>query len=109
MRNRAGFVDRLAQYVHDAAQGARTDRHGNRGTGVVDVQATLQAFSTTHGDGTDNAVAQLLLAFQGSFRADVFQRVIYVRHLIVRKVHADDGTDDLNDTSAAHCRFLLVV
>src|SRR5690606_11584625 len=91
MRNRAGFVDRLAQYVHDAAQGARTDRHGNRGAGVVDVQATLQAFSTTHGDGTDNAVAQLLLDFQGSFRADDFQRVIYVRHLIARKFHVDDG------------------
>src|SRR5699024_1124123 len=106
MLDRAGFVDRLAQYVHDAAQGASTYRYGHSGTGVVDIQATLHTVRSPHGDGTDNAVAQLLLDFQGSFRADNFQRVIYVRHLVARKFHVDDGTDDLNDTSATHCWFL---
>src|SRR5690606_20596822 len=85
--NRAGFVDRLAQYVHDAAQGACTNRYGNGLAGVGHVQATLEAFGATHGDGTDDAVTQLLLDFQGGCCADDFQRVIDVRHLIAREFH----------------------
>src|SRR5690606_1033105 len=106
MLDRAGFVNRLAQYVHDAAQRADTNRYSNGAAGVVHIQAALEAFGATHGNGTDDAVTQLLLDFQGGFRADDFQRVIYVRYLIARKFHVDDGTDDLNDTSATHCRFL---
>src|SRR5690606_15084689 len=97
-----GFVDRVAQDVHDAAQGRLADRNGDAGAGVGDVQATLEAFGRTHGDGTNDAVAQLLLHFQGGFRAFNLQRVIDVRHLIARKFHVDNGADDLNDTSATH-------
>src|SRR5690606_1085432 len=61
--NRTGFVDRLAQDVHDTAQGARAYRYGNGAAGVVHIQATLETFGATHGDGTDNAVTQLLLDF----------------------------------------------
>ncbi len=104
--NRTGFVDGLAQDVHDAAQGAGTNRYLDGSAGVVDVEATLEAFGRTHGDGTDNAVAQLLLDFQGGLGALNFQRVIDVRYLIARKFHVDDGADDLNDTSATHVWFL---
>src|SRR5690606_22042901 len=106
--NRTGFVDGLAQDVHDAAQGADTDRNSNGGASVVHVQATLEAFGGTHGNGTDNAVVQLLLDFQGGFRANYFQRVINVRYLIARKFHVDNGADDLNDTSATHVWFLRI-
>src|SRR5690606_8252254 len=104
--NRTGFVDGLAQDVHDTAQGAGTNRYLDGLASVVDVKATLEAFGRTHGDGTDNAVAQLLLDFQGGLGALNFQRVIDVRYLIARKFHVDDGADDLNDTSATHVWFL---
>src|SRR5690606_25709197 len=106
--NRTGFVDRLTQHVHDATQGASTYRYRNRRTGIGYIQATLETFGRTHGDGTDNAVAQLLLDFQGSFRALYFQRVINVRYQIARKFHVDNGADDLNDTSATHVWFLRI-
>ncbi|MNF23365.1 hypothetical protein D3C84_39440 [compost metagenome] len=102
----AGFVDRVAEDVHDAAQGLLADRHGDAGTGVAHGQATLEAFGGTHGDGTNHAVAQLLLDFQGGLRAFDFQRVINARHLIAREFHVDNGADDLNDTSATHIWFL---
>src|SRR5690606_13094616 len=104
--NRTGFVDRLAEDVHDTAQGAGTNRYLNGLAAVFDVQATLEAFGRTHGDGTNNAVAQLLLDFQGGLGALYFQRVIDIRHLIAWKFHVDDGADDLNDTSTTHFWFL---
>ncbi|MCY1209196.1 hypothetical protein D9M72_208420 [compost metagenome] len=102
----AGFVDGVAQHVHDTAQGRFTDRDGNGLASVGYVQATLEAFGRTHCDGTNHAVAQLLLNFQGGFDAADFQRVVYVRHLITREFHVDNGADDLNDTSATHIWFL---
>src|SRR5690606_38795933 len=54
--NRTSFVDRLAEDVHDAAQGAGTDRNLDGVAGVVDVQTALEAFGRTHRDGTNNAV-----------------------------------------------------
>ena len=102
----AGFVDRVAQHVHDPAQGRFTDRYGDGLARAVDVQATLEAFGRTHRNGTYHAVAQLLLNFQGGFGANYFQRFINTRHLVTRKFHVDDGADDLNDTSATHLWFL---
>src|SRR5690606_11518968 len=102
----AGFVDRVAQHVHDPAQGRLADRYGDGLAGAGDVQATLQTFGRAHGDGTNHAVAQLLLDFQGGFGADYFQRFIDTRHLITREFHVDNGADDLNDTSATHLWFL---
>jgi hypothetical protein len=63
--DRAGFVDRATEHVHDAAQRAHADRHGNSGTGVVDLHAATQAVGRTHGDGTHHAVTQLLLNLEG--------------------------------------------
>src|SRR5690606_27565766 len=102
----AGFVDRVAQYVHDPAQGRFTDRYGDGLVGAGDVQATLEAFGRTHRNGTHHAVAQLLLHFEGGFGADYFQRFINTRHLITWEFHVDNGADDLNDTSATHLWFL---
>ena len=104
--DRAGFVDRVAQHVHDPAQGRFTDRYGDGLASAVDVQATLEAFGRTHGNGTYHAVAQLLLDFQGGFSALYLQGFVYVRYQIARKFHVDNGADDLNDTSATHLWFL---
>ncbi|MNH11936.1 hypothetical protein D3C79_714650 [compost metagenome] len=104
--DRAGLVDRVAQYVHDTAQGGLTNRNGNGSAGVNDFQTALQAFGRAHRNGTNHAVAQLLLNFQGGFRALYFQRVVNTRHDVTWEFHVDDGADDLNDTSATHSWIL---
>ncbi|MCY1551703.1 hypothetical protein D9M68_880490 [compost metagenome] len=106
LADRAGFVDRVAEHVHDPAEGRLADRDRDAGAGVGDVQAALQAFGRTHGDGTHHAVAQLLLNFQSGFDALHFQGVVDGRHLITLELHVDHGADDLNDTSATHIWFL---
>ena len=100
--DRTSFVDRVAQYVHDAAQGLDPDRYGDVGTGVGNGQTALDTFSGTHGDGTYNAITQLLLNFKGQALVGYLQRVIHLRHVFAREFHVDDGADDLNDTSATH-------
>ena len=104
--DRASFVNRVAQYVHDPAQGRFTDRYGDGCARVDYVQTALQAFGGTHRNGTNYAVAQLLLNFQSSFRALYFQRVVDARYAVAWKFHVDNGADDLNDTSATHSWIL---
>ncbi len=104
--DRASFVDRVAQDVHDTAQGRFTDRDGNGCAAVDDVQTALQAFGRAHRNSTNHAVAQLLLNFQGGFRAFYFQRVVNTRYDVTWEFHVDDGADDLNDTSATHSWIL---
>lgn len=70
------FVDRLAEYVHDATQRFLTDRYGNRGTCVGYVQATFQALGGAHGNGAYYAVAQLLLDFEDGLNVGDLQRVV---------------------------------
>src|SRR5690606_18296550 len=106
--DRSGFVDGVAQHVHDTAQGCFTDRYRDGLVGAGDVQATLEAFGRTHRNGTHHAVAQLLLNFQSGFGTDYFQRLVYGWHLITREFHVDNGADDLNDTSATHLWFLRI-
>ena len=56
-----GFVDRPAEHVHDAAEGLLTDWHRDRLAGVDHRQTALEAFAGAHGDGANDAVAELLL------------------------------------------------
>ena len=104
--DRASFVDRVAQDVHDTTQGCLTDRYRDGSLGVDNIQTALQTFGRAHRNGTNHAVAQLLLNFQGGFRALYFQRVVNTRHGITWEFHVDDGADDLNDTSATHSWIL---
>ena len=105
--NRASFVDRVAQNVHDPAQSRFTDWNGDGCARVGDFQTALQALGGTHRNGTNHAVAQLLLNFQsGSGRALYFQRVVDARYVFAWKFHVDHGADDLNDTSATHSWIL---
>jgi hypothetical protein len=69
--DRAHFVHRLAQHVHDAAQGGLAHRHRDGGAGVLHHGAALQAVGGTHGDGADHAVTQLLLDLEGERGASI--------------------------------------
>jgi hypothetical protein len=62
--DRAGFVHRLADHVHDAAERFVTHRHRDRRAGVGDVLAAHQAFGRVHGDGANGVFAQVLRNFQ---------------------------------------------
>src|SRR6185369_10624738 len=103
--DRTGFVDRATEHVHDATEGTHTDRHGNRSTGVVDLHATTQTVGRTHGDGTNHAVTQLLLYFEGQavfrhavcFRSIELEGVVDLRHRVAREVDVHNGADALND------------
>src|SRR5690606_38179504 len=103
----ARFIHGIAEHVHDAAQGALADRHGDGGAGVGHRETPGQALGGTHGDAAHHAVTQLLLDFEGEALVGHGQCIIDIRHLITGKLHVDHGADDLNNTSATHFRFLL--
>ncbi len=104
--DRAGFVDRLADHVHDAAKAGRADRHGDRAAGVGDFLAADQAFGGVHGDGAHGVLAQMLRHFE--HQADLLaglgvgvgglQRVQDRGQLTV-ELDVDDGADDLAEAA----------
>ena len=112
--DRSLLVDRAAQYVHDAAERRRPDRHGNRFSRARHLHAAAQSVGAAEGDTAHDAVSQLLLDFerQSFFNETAaagtleHQRVVYSRHRIAWKFHVDDGADALNNGSLAHIRFL---
>jgi hypothetical protein len=54
-------VDRLAEEVEDAPEGALADRDLDRRAGVDDLHAAAQAVGAVHGDRADALVAEVLL------------------------------------------------
>jgi hypothetical protein len=95
--DRAAFVDRVAQDVHDAAEGGLADRHRDARAGVAHHAAAAQAVGRAQRDRAHDAVAQLLLDFERQRGAVHLQRVIDVGHLVARKLDVDHGADGLND------------
>ncbi|ABA50504.1 hypothetical protein BURPS1710b_0178 [Burkholderia pseudomallei 1710b] len=95
--DRSRFVDRAAEHVHDAAEGRLADRHRNRIARILHHDAAAQAVGGTQTDGTDHAVAQLLLDFERQFRAFQNERVVDLRHALAREFHVDNGADALYD------------
>ncbi len=53
----AGFVHRLADDVHDAAQRLVADRHRDRRTGIGDFSAAHETFGRVHRDGANRVLA----------------------------------------------------
>ena len=100
VRHRAGFVDRLADDVHDAAERARADRHGDRLAGVGHLLAAHQAFGDVHGDAAHRVLAQMLRDFEHEARAvvDRLERV-EDRRQFAFELHVDDGADHLGDVA----------
>ena len=99
------FVDRLADHIHDAAQGGRTDGHADGGTGVDHFLAAHQAFGGVHGDGAHRILAQMLgnLEHQTDFLAGPgigvlgLQRVQDRGQFAILEGDVDDGADHLEE------------
>ena len=84
--DRAGLVDRLADHVHDAAQGLFADGNGDRLAGVDHFLAAHQTFGRIHGDGAHGVLAEMLGDFEHEAVAVIvgLERVQDLRQLIAR-------------------------
>ena len=104
------IVDRAAEHVHDAAEGLGTDGHGDAAAGALDLHAALEAFRRAHGNGTDNAVAKLLLHFEGqatfgqgiAFILFEDESFVNLRHRVAGELNVHHSADNLNDLSDTH-------
>ncbi len=110
--DRAHFVDRATQHVHDTAQRTGTYRHLDRVAGCVHGHAATQTVGRTHGDGTNDAVTQLLLDFEGQARLSrrvtcvcQCQRFVYLRHFVAREFDVNHRADTLNNLSLTHFKI----
>ena len=83
--DRASFIHRLADHVHDAAQRFQADRHFDRRTGIGYRLAAHQTFGRVHGNGAHGAFAEMLRHFQNQAVAAIigFQRVQNFRQMAV--------------------------
>ena len=62
--DRASLVNRLADHVHDAAQGLVADGNRDRLAGIDHLLAAHQALGRIHGDGAHRALAEMLGDFE---------------------------------------------
>ncbi len=100
--DRAGFVDGIAENVHDATQGGLADRHLDAFAGVVGNEAALESVGGAQCDGAHHAVTELLLHLEGDSHAVDAECVEDLRHRIARKFDVDNGADDLYDFALVH-------
>ena len=102
------LVHGLAGDVEDAAEDALADGHGNRGAGVERGHAAHEALGRGHGDGADQAAAEMLLHLEGELfglagDGEVHrERLIDGRDEVLGELHVDDGADDLDDFTVVH-------
>ena len=59
--DRAFFINRIAEHVHDPSERFFSDRDRNRFARIRDVETPRQPLRGSHGNRADNAIAQLLL------------------------------------------------
>ena len=105
--DRARFVDRTAEHVHDAAECARADWHRDAGAGVLRLHAAAQAVRRAHRDRPHDAVAELLLHLESEALFDQLvgrvriknERVVDLRHVVARELDVHDCANALNDGS----------
>ncbi len=99
--DRPGLVDRLADDVHDAAEGLLADRHRDRLAGVGDFVTAHQAVGRVHGDGAHRVLAEMLRDLQNQAVAVIvgLQRVQDRRQVAALELNVDDGAGDLGDAS----------
>ena len=98
--NVACLVDRIADYVHDAAKRAVANRHRDRDAGIRHLLSADEPFRRVHRDGAHCRLAEMLGDFQHQTGTLVlgFQRV-QDRWQMPFELHIDDGADDLSDPS----------
>ncbi len=102
----AFHVNRLTQYVHDTTQRCFTYRDFDRVLEVFYIQTAAQTIRRTHGDGTYDTAAQLLLNFQHQN----FITILYLKGFvhawygILRELDVDHGADYLDNLSSSHLK-----
>ena len=96
--DRAGFIDRLTDHVHDAAQRAGSNGNEDRRAGVGHFLAADQTLGGVHRDGAHRGFAEMLGDFEHQAIAAVlgFDRVQNGGQMFL-ELHVDDGADDLRD------------
>ena len=108
VHDRAPVVDGVAGDVDDAAEHAVSDRHGDGSAGIDDRHAPDQTFGGGHGDGADNALAEVLLHFQREFFRPAGgaeldgERLVDGRDVLRGKLDVDHRADDLDDFAGVH-------
>jgi peptide chain release factor 1 len=108
--DRSALVDRAAENVHHAPQRGGAHRHRNGRSGVRHLHPATQAVGRAHRDGAHDAIAQLLLHFEGQVLLgeglgavfDELQRVVDLRHVVARKLDVDHRADALDDPAFCH-------
>ena len=105
-----GFVDRLADHVHDPPERAVADRHGDRKSGVGDLLPAHQTLGGVHRDGAHRRFAELLgdLEHQAIALVGGLERVEDRRQVPV-EFDVDHGADDLGDVSDRIGHIVLVL
>ena len=106
----AAVIDRAAQHVHNTAESLVTDRNRNTCAGGLHFHAALQTVRRAHGNGTNHAVAQLLLHFESQaclgqgIGLVLFQDkcVVNLRHVVAGEFDIHHSADNLNDLSDTH-------
>ncbi len=111
-RDHAALVDRLADHVHDPAQGLGTDGDHDRIARVDRFHAADKSVGRVHRDAADDVVAQVLgdLDHEVPFlvvdaRVGDPDRVVERRELLGLEPDVDHGPDDLDDFSLVHDPF----
>ena len=91
-------VHRIADHVHDPAQGRVTNGHRDGALGIGDRRSADQTFCRVHGDAAHGALAQVLGDFENQRAAVVVggQSVEDLRQFAV-ELDVDDSADHLCD------------
>ena len=94
--DRASLVHRLADHVHDAAQGLVADGNRDRLAGIDHLLAAHQALGRIHGDGAHRALAEMLGDFEHEPVALIvgLERVQDLRQ-VLGELHVDHGAHHL--------------
>ncbi len=103
---RASFVNRLADDVHDAAERFQHQPEPMIGAPVSRNFLTAnQTFGRVHGDRAHGVFTQMLGHFQNEAVAHVvgFQRVQDQRQITAVERNVDDGADDLGHLAELRC------
>ena len=84
--DRAGFVDRLANHVHDASQGLGANWNRDGFSGIDNFLAADQPLGRVHGNGADGVLAEMLRHFEHQTVALVvgLERVQNRREIVCR-------------------------
>ena len=100
------LVNSIAGNVEDTTKNTGSNRNGNRCTSIGDFNTTLETIRSTHGNGTNPAVTEVLLNFENEcaffavkFIGD-FKSIINGGQLICfGEISVDNGANNLNDGS----------